>query len=127
MPASAFYPHGFTTNVTVSGEEFVSPADHGPDPSGVRQVTLTGGNLVGSLVETAVVNSAGGVSVSSPNGANLQMKLDPSTGHFSGSFADLGLNKTVHFEGSSLQLDGSGAGLFQGSNETGSVSLELIQ
>jgi hypothetical protein len=127
IPSSEFYPNGFATNVTLSAEEFVPPADQGPDPSGVRQVTLTGGNLVGSLVETAVVNSVGGVSVSSPNGVNLQMKLDPSTGHFSGSFNHPGLNKTVHFNGSSLQLDGSGAGLFLGSNETGAVILELVQ
>ena len=88
---------------------------------------MTGGNLVGSLVETAVVNSAGGVSVYSPNDVNLQMKLDPSTGYFSGSFKHPGLSKTVHFNGLSLQLDGSGAGLFLGSDETGAVILEFVQ
>lgn len=123
---SALYPNGFATNVTLAGEEFVPPADNGPDPSGTRQVTLTGGNLVGSLVETAVVNSAGTVSVPSPNTVNLQMKLNPSTGLFSGSFIHPVLNKTVNFNGSSLQLDGAGAGLFVGSNETGSVVLELV-
>jgi polygalacturonase/PKD repeat protein len=127
IPTSTFYPNGFATNVTLSGEQFVPPADGGPDAAGTQQVTLTGGNLVGSLVETAVVNSAGGVSVSSPNTVDLQMKLDPSTGRFSGTFTHPVLNKTVNFNGSSLQLDGSGGGLFLGSNETGSVILELVQ
>ena len=125
ISGSTFYPNRIATNVTLSGEVFVPPADNGPEPSGTRQVTLTGGNLVGSLVETAVVNSVGHVSVSPPNNVNLQMKLNPSTGLFSGSFTHPVLNKTVKFNGSSLQLDGSGAGLFRGSDETGSVILEL--
>jgi len=126
-PTSAFYPHGFATNVTLSGDVFVSPANNGPSPAGTRQVTLAGGNLIASIVETAVVNSAGSVLVSGPNAVNLQMKFNPTSGQFSGSFTHPALNKTVDFNGSYLQLDGSGAGLFFGTNETGSVVLELLQ
>lgn len=124
IPNAALYPDGFATNVTLSGQSYVSPAKNGPGLAGTRQVTLDGGNLITSIVETAVVSATGAVSVSGPNAVNLQMKIDLTSGLFSGSFTHPVLNKTINFSGLFLQTDESGAGLFLGSDQTGSVVLE---
>jgi PKD repeat protein len=124
MPASHYYPLGFSTNITLIGETYVSPSTGGPSPAGNRQITLGGGNLASNIVKTAVVGDSGNVTVSTPNSENVQLKLQPTTGQFSGSFKHPWLNKTISFKGVLLQLDNSGAGYFLGTNESGYVIFE---
>ena len=124
MAGSAYFLAGFTTNVTLLGQKYLSPVDNGPSAAGNRQVTLGGGNLVSSIVETVLVTDVGAVIVPPPNPENLQMKIQTATGQFSGSFTHPGLGRTVNFNGLVLQLDGSGAGYFLGSNTSGFVVFE---
>ena len=102
----------------------MSPANGGPSIAGNRQVTLGGGNLASSLMETIQVTDIGNVTVSSANAENLQMAVDPTTGQFSGSFTHPALNKAIKFNGVLLQLDGSGSGYFLGNSASGFVVLE---
>jgi hypothetical protein len=124
MSTAHYFPAGFTTNVTLLGEKYVSPADSGPSAAGNRLVTLGGGNLVSSIVETVLVTDVGAVIVPSPNTENLKIKIQTKTGQFSGSFTHPVLGKTVNFNGLVLQLDGTGAGYFLGSSSSGFVIFE---
>ena len=87
-------------------------------------VTLGDGNLASSLVATVLVSDVSDVIVSPPNTENLQLKILPATGQFSGSFTHPQLNKTIEFNGLVLQLDGTGAGYFLGSSVSGFVTFE---
>ena len=124
LPASPFFLAGFTTNVTLLGEKYVSPTNGGPSVAGTNVVMLGGGNLVSSIVETVLVSDVGSVAVFSPNAENLQMKIRTTTGQFSGSFTHPVLGKTVTFNGLVLQLDGTGAGYFLGNSASGFVVFE---
>ena len=121
---SAYYPDGFTTNVTLVGEKYVVPGAGGTTAAGDRQVTLSGGNLASNIVHAITVDTKGNVTVSTPNDENLKMKLNPATGAFSGSFTHPVLSKTITFNGLVLQTDGPGAGYFLGSSESGYVLVE---
>ena len=121
---SHYFPAGFTTNVTLQGEKYVPPTNGGPSVAGTNVVMLGGGNLVSSIVETVLVSDVGSVAVFSPNAENLQMKIQTTTGQFSGSFTHPVLGKTVTFNGLVLQLDGTGAGYFLGSSASGFVVFE---
>jgi len=125
MPTSAYYPAGFTTNVTLIGDKYVSPSAGGPSPAGDRQITLGVGNLVSNIVQAVSIDAAGNVTVSPPNSENLKMKLQLATGLFSGSFTHPSLETTINFKGAVLQPDSSGAGYFLGTNESGFVTFEL--
>jgi hypothetical protein len=124
MPTSHYYPLGFSTNVTLMGEKYVSPSAHGPSVAGSKLLTLGGGNLLSSIVKMVTVDAAGNVTVLSPGAENLKMKLQLTTGQFSGSFTHPELSKAISFKGSVLQLHGSGAGYFLGSNESGYAIFE---
>jgi PKD repeat protein len=121
---SHYFPAGFSTNVTLLGEKYVSPTESGPSVAGNRQVTLGGGNLASSIVETVQVTDAGAVLVPPPNPENLQIEIQTTTGQFSGSFTHPVLGRTVSFNGLVLQGDGTGAGYFLGSSASGFVVLE---
>jgi hypothetical protein len=95
-----------------------------PSVAGIKVVTLGGGNLVSSIVETVRVSDVGSVDIFPPNAENLQMTLQTATGQFSGSFTHPVLNKTINFNGLVLQLDGSGGGYFLGVNASGFVVFE---
>ncbi len=124
MSSSHYFPAGFTTNVTLLGERYLSPTESGPSAAGNRQVTLGGGNLASSIVETVQVTDVGAVIVPPPNTENLQMKIQTRTGQFSGSFTHPVLGKTVNFNGLVLQPDGTGAGYFLGNSASGFVIFE---
>jgi PKD repeat protein len=124
LTTSSFFPAGFNTNVTLFGERYVSPADGGPSIVTTNVVTLGGGNLASSIVATVLVSDVGSVTVLPPNTENLQLKLLPATGQFSGSFTHPQLNKTIPFNGLVLQPDDNGAGYFLGNSASGFVIFE---
>lgn len=119
--SSSFYPAGFTTNVTLIGKRYVPPSESNTSVAGNCQITLGGGNLGSDIVKSAYLYDVGNVVIVSPNPEKLQMKIDPSTGQFSGSFIHPALHKTVKFKGSILQFGDAGAGFFLGTTESGSV------
>jgi hypothetical protein len=126
MLTSHYYPSGFSTNLTLTGNEYVSPSAGGPSPTGSRQVALGGGNLISNIVESVTVDALGNITVSSVNSEKLKLKLQPTTGQFSGSFTDPSLNKTIGFKGLMLQLDGSGAGYFLGTKQSGYITIAPV-
>ncbi|HUJ12010.1 MAG TPA: glycosyl hydrolase family 28 protein [Verrucomicrobiae bacterium] len=119
---SSLYPHGFTANVALTGKRYIRPSEGSPSVAGDYQITLGGGNLNSDLVEDAYLYDVGNVVVVSPNPENLQMRIDPATGHFKGSFKHPSLNKTVKFHGTLLQFGNTGAGYFLGATESGFVT-----
>ena len=119
-----FYPAGFTTTVALNGVTYVSPSHGGPSIAGNAQLTLGGGNLPSNIVKTVVIDADGGVTVSPVGSDQLFLAIQPTTGLFSGSFVNAGINKRVNLNGALLQSDNSGAGLFPGMNRTGFITLE---
>jgi hypothetical protein len=63
------------------------------------------------------------VTNSGPN--KLAVTLSPGTGLFKGSFLDTGVVRTATFSGALLQKSTNGAGLFLGTNQSGSVLIEM--
>ena len=125
LPTSAYFPDGFTTNVALIGHEYAPPsAYNSPSATPHRQISLGGGNLANNIVKSVYVYNVGNVVVLSPNSENLKIKLDPATGQFSGSFTHPQLNKTVNFNGSALQFDGTWAGYFLGADSSGYVIVQ---
>jgi len=124
LPTSRYYADGFTTNLTLIGETYVSPAYGGPSAAGYRQVTLDGGNLGSDIVESMAVDELGNVTVLSANNEDLKMKFQLATGRFSGSFTHPVLHETISFNGLVLQRDSAGAGYFMGADASGSVTLQ---
>ncbi|HUI08411.1 MAG TPA: glycosyl hydrolase family 28 protein [Verrucomicrobiae bacterium] len=124
-PASPYYPDGFATNVTLTGQEYVPPPPLN-SPSGVpnRQITLGGGDLASDIVGHLYVFELGNVVVLPPNSDGLQIRIDPATGIFRGSFKHPGLGKTIHFKGSAVDFDGLWAGCFLGADSSGYVIVE---
>ena len=118
-----YYPSGFTNVLSMTGSKYLSEANW-PSSTTSLEVTLGGGNLSTNIVRDVTVNGAGAVTVLSPSGEKLTMKLTPKTGQFSGSFFHPVLKKTINFRGLFLQLKDEGAGYFLGSNESGYVTIE---
>jgi hypothetical protein len=123
VTSDRFYPAGFSTTVAPNGATYVSPSKGGPTVAGNAQVNLGGGNMPSNLVKSVVVSSNGTVTVSSPDSDQLFLAMNPNTGEIIGSFFNAAIHKTVTLNGLLVQSDGSGAGLFQGTNRTGFFTL----
>jgi hypothetical protein len=117
-----FYPNGFNTSVTMTGARFIPPSRGPPSIAGDVELTLGGGNLPSNIVESAAVDAAGNVTVSSPNSEDLALSITPGNGLFSGSFSPA-THRTTFFTGYILQTNVSGAGPFFGTNETGYITI----
>jgi hypothetical protein len=126
VPTSAFYPAGFNTVVTLAGNKYVRPVNFSPSFSGNAQLTLGGGNLGTDIVKDVYIDAKGDVAFAFVNDENVQMKLNPATGQFSGSFTHPTLTETIIFKGLVLQIDKTGAGYFVGSSETGFAVIQLL-
>ena len=121
VPTDHDYPGGFTTTVSVSGAIYVSPKSGGPSIAGSRQLTLGGGNLQSNLVKSIVISAQGNVTVTPAGADNLTLKVQPTTGQFSGGFVNPDVGKTTKFSGLVLQPDNSGGGYFLGASQTGFI------
>ena len=124
MAEAIYFANGFATNAMLLGERFVSVADGGPSPAGAVVITLGSGNLFSNVVESGTMDGAGNVTITSANEADVKLKLQPTTGQFSGSFLHPVLGRTIGFNGVMLQGDGSGGGYFLGSSGSGFVTFE---
>ncbi len=122
-PKDHDYRNGFTTAVTLSGAIYVA----GQTVATNAQATLGGGNLASNLVKNLVIDTHGNVTVSPLGADKLALKINPATGLFTGSFLDPAAGKApAKLGGLLLQTDNSGAGYFQGSNQTGFIMLEPV-
>ena len=133
VPASHFYPAGFTNNVvTLLGSKYAAPAKGSrmlslTNTTGTVTLTLGGGNLGAALSDSVMVATNNTVTILSGTVSNLTLKLAPKTGTFSGSFLPPGTRKAVKFQGVVLQSQDFGAGFFTGSNETGYVTITPVE
>ena len=125
-PVDHDYPDGFTTSPGLTGALYVSPKNGGPSIAGNEQLTLGGGNLQSNLVKSVVITANGGVTVSPAGSDELTLKINPTTGQFSGSFLNPAVGKTTKLGGLFLQTDDSAAGFFLGTNQTGFVIFEPV-
>ncbi|MGO9243332.1 MAG: choice-of-anchor tandem repeat GloVer-containing protein [Verrucomicrobiia bacterium] len=117
-----FYPAGFSTTNSLTGDIYVPPAAGGPSVAATGQLTLGGGNLTSKIVISVSI-SAKGTGTASPVGSNdLKLKVAPTTGALSGSFLDPTVGKAVKFEGLLLQSSGAASGYFLGTSESGFVT-----
>jgi len=115
------YPGGFATAVTMDGSVFVP----GRSVTNSAQLTLGGGNLASNLVKNLTIDARGNVVVSPPGSDKLALKINLTSGQFSGDFVDPAIGKApARFSGQWLQDAEMGAGWFQGSNQTGFVTIE---
>jgi polygalacturonase len=121
LSSSSLYPLGFATNLTLTGTRYVPPARGNTSGAGNYQITLGGGNLESDITKDAYLYSIGNVTVLSANPESIQMKVDPVTGQFKGSFFHPSLNKTVKFTGLLPDFRSTGAGYFLGATESGFV------
>jgi len=126
IPTSSFYPAGFNTVATLDGNKYVRRPSSSPSFSGNGQLTLGGGNLGADIVQDVYIDPKGNVSFAFVNNENVQMRLNTTTGQFSGSFTHPTLNETITFKGLVLQIDKNGAGYFVGSSETGFAVIQLL-
>ncbi len=124
-PKDHDYTDGFMTSPNLTGALYVSPKDGGPSIAGSGTLTLGGGNLQSNLVKIVVIATSGSVTVSPTGPDKLTLKVNTTTGQFSGSFLSPASGKTAKLGGSLLQGDNSAAGFFPGTNETGFATIEL--
>ena len=120
-PARKGYP-AFTTTLVADGSQYTT----GPHSlNGLWNVTLSGGGLVSSLVQTVALDAAGKVIVTPPVIDAFTLKLMPKTGQITGSFKPPMGGKAIPFAGLLLQEQAGGVGLFQtATGQTGGVTLE---
>jgi uncharacterized repeat protein (TIGR03803 family) len=97
---------------------------------GSATVTLSGGFMPTNLVKNISIDSRGRVTVLQPGDDNLKLKVQESTGEFSGSFWDGSASTSCSISGKLLPNLGWGAGFFsfgEGLDETGSIVIQLDQ
>jgi uncharacterized repeat protein (TIGR03803 family) len=120
--SSQFYPNGFSTALSLTGDLYTPPASGGPSVAATGQLTLGGGNLMSNIVIDMSI-AANGTGTASPAGSDsLKLKVAPTTGQMSGSFLDPTIGKAVKFEGLLLQSSGAASGYFLGTSESGFVT-----
>jgi len=120
---STFYPNGFSTVVTLSGDQYTSPANAGPSVVATGNLTLGGGNLTTNLTEGVSINAKGnGTALFPVTIDGLKLKVNPTTGQVSGSFVHPATGKAVKFSGRLLQNTGAIDGYFLGTSESGFVT-----
>ena len=121
VPKNLDYPAGFTTTVSLDGGVYISPKSGGPSIAGSGQLTLGGGNLQSNLVKNVVIDAQGNVTVTPLDVDKLTLKIQPTTGQFSGGFVNPAVGKTTKLNGLLLQSDNTGAGYFVGPTQTGFI------
>jgi len=119
-PSAKFYPDGFNIELHASGSRFDSTLT---PLTGFSEglVSFSGGNVTPfvNLVEFTDDNKLLNLSTN-----KMTMKLNSSSGLFSGSVVNPGTGKTLKFNGALHQKLGLGRGFFPGTTETGAVKIE---
>ena len=122
------YPEGFQLDLSATGESYrkatASQLGAGfPSTNGVSTLTLSGGDLQQTLTRTLSISATGKVTVTDPGAEQLKVNVNVNAGTFSGTFLDGGAKKRRRFSGTVLQTQAVGAGAFQGTAKSGSVTL----
>lgn len=125
---SGLYAAGFTADVDLAGSRYGKPvagsrALQVNNPTGQVRVNITDGNLVVPVSATFVWGTNNRLVPAGPNPANIQVRVSPASGVFTGSFVDPGTGRKRSFRGVITQRQQYGSGLFVGINHTGTVIL----
>jgi hypothetical protein len=134
--AAALYRNGFETTTHLIGSHYRPPLRGAQalvftnTVTGVATLTADNGDLVNPVDDTVSVNSANIVKKTSAGADRLLLRIVPSTGLFSGTFAGVysigtTATKTVStaFAGVLFQKQNLGQGLLMGPRHTGEVAL----
>lgn len=120
--AGKYYAAGFTSELTLAGARYLAPAIHSTGLSLTNPVvTLSGGNLIGSLTDGVTLNATS-LSFTSAND-HLTLKLNVKAGSFTGRFINPATSKATSLQGILLQNQNAARGYFLGTNESGAVRL----
>lgn len=119
------YPAGFGWVTEVAGSRYTPPSK-GSNVFGTTNatlnLTLTGGDLKGALVDQFTLNGKNQVKAL-PTSGKLSLSFTPSTGLFHGRAIDPVSHKTVPFSGVILQSQSNGVGYFLGTSTSGATVL----
>jgi hypothetical protein len=128
-----YYPRGFTQSITATGAAYI-PAKpmhrtlEGGGYSGRLATLASSGSDLASFSDNLDFSEMDRCSVTDSNPANLNVRLRRPTGIIGGTFQDLNTGNTIHYAGVVLQSAtsvGSGAGVFRGMHQSGTVTLTL--
>jgi hypothetical protein len=116
----AFYPAGFTNDVVVMGSRYVQTKPILNWTNGV--VIFQGGKLSSPFTNAILLDASGAVANLSEN--PLAVKIQPSSGGFSGSVKDPVTGEPLSFTGVILQKGNGGSGFFPDAPLSGRVLFE---
>ncbi len=121
------FPDGFETSVSATGGAYIAPLKgrRALDGNDKATITLTGGNLGGTITHKLDLNSRDGMEVLDPSGDQLKVKVDRGAGTFHGSFTNPTTGDNTPINGVLLQSESKGVGVFPGSSQTGTVSYTI--
>ena len=124
---SDLFPAGFETTVSATGGAYIAPEKGHRALAGNDKatITLTGGNLTGTITHNLDLNSRDRIEVLDPSGDKLKLKVDPGAGTFHGSFTNPATGDNTKINGVLLQAQSKGVGVFPGSSQTGTVSYTI--
>jgi hypothetical protein len=120
IPGSKFYPEGFTNNAAVTGSIYQYTNNVPVLGSDQATLLLTNGDLSAIISNSFIIPLKAGTKVGA---GETKVTVVPSTGEFKTSVLNPETGKEIPLSGVILQNQDFGAGLFLGSDESGSVVL----
>jgi hypothetical protein len=122
MPASRYYPSGFTNYANTVGARYSYSGTLKPVLDFTNgMIGFSFGNLIGPFTNNISLDANGRVANLGSNSLVMNIKL--STGEFTGSSVDKNAVRPVVFRGAVLQKQSGGFGYFLGTNHSGRVVL----
>jgi len=122
QPASKIYPGGFTNEVMVVGSRFTAPTTNRVLNLTNAMIGFTNGNLAADFANDVTLGPDQRVTNNSTNA--LTVKIQKTSGLFTGSVTPPGGRAARSFKGALLQKQNRGAGFLLGTNRTSQVTLE---
>jgi uncharacterized repeat protein (TIGR02543 family) len=122
LPATKFYPGGFTNETFALGSLYTPPATRTNRVLNISNglVEFSGANLASAFTEEVLLASTN--KVFDLGSARLTMNFAFSSGQFRGSVVNPENGKLITFKGAVLQKANVGFGMHSGTNRTGRVS-----
>jgi len=126
IPASKYYPAGFSGEKVFYGSKYVKPATGQNALTWTNGVVLIGAGNISQMISNRVRVVGNVVSVLDGNSNRIKLAISVTNGTFSGSFKHPVTRLTNTLSGSLLQLAKWGGGWFKGTNQTGFISIEPV-
>jgi len=122
QPKSKFYPAGFTNETMVEASWFVPPTTNRVLNLTNAVVGFTNGNLAADFANDVTLGIDQRVTNNSTNA--LTLKIQKTSGLFTGSVTPPGTRTARSFKGALLQKQNRGAGFLVGTNRTSQVTIQ---